>query len=404
MPAPPEYEVVIAGGGPVGTALALALDAAGLRCAVLEAAAATPPAGGQRALALSLSSQRILQALGLWAALRAAATPVRRVHVSERGRFGALRLDGGSIGEPALGYVVEAQSLQTVLDAALARSGCTRLCPARLLRTQDRGERVQVWYAAAGAEGSASARLLVGADGAESAVRGALGIDVERRDYGQSAIVAAVTPERDHQGTAFERFTPEGPFALLPLAGRRCALVWTVARAQAAAVLAMDDARFAAAAGERSGGYLGRFDAPGPRHAYPLHLVRSRRRHGPRAVLIGNAAQLLHPNAAQGLNLGLRDAAMLAEQCAGQQRAGADPGAESALAAFAAARSADARRVIALSDGLARLFYNDFAPLGCARRLGLMVLDRLPPAKRALLRVTTGLAAPVPRLVRGLPP
>ncbi len=405
MTATTELDVVVAGAGPVGAVLALALTAGGARCAVLEAAGADtggPPGYDDRYLALALASQRILATLGLWSPLVSRAGTLRSVHVCERGRFGATRLDAALIGEDALGYVVPAHALGETLLARLRHGdGGRMLCPARLTGLRVGAEAVRI---ETDATAPLRARLLIGADGGASQVRACLGIETDEHDYGQTAIVCNVTPARPHGDQAFERFTPQGPLALLPLPGGRCGLVWTVPHDRAAAALALDDEAFAAAATLASGRRLGRIARVGRRSHYPLRQVRAHRQHADRVVLAGNAVHVLHPNAAQGLNLGLRDAAVLAEHVLGALRAGADPGAPDTLAAYVAARARDQHRTALLSDGLARLFGIDFAPLGCLRGLGLAAFDRLPPAKAALVRAATGLSGRVPRLALGLAP
>ncbi|MCC7410645.1 MAG: 2-octaprenyl-6-methoxyphenyl hydroxylase [Gammaproteobacteria bacterium] len=400
----PDYDCIIAGGGPIGVSIALALDAIGVRTVVVEAR--RPGDDGnttwdERGLALTLSSAGILEAVGVWPALGDAVAPIRAVHVSERGRFGALRIEAAVIGRSALGYVVIARRLGRALLDTLGRSRCEYRCPARVEHVRAGDADVTVTLAGSGER--LRARLLIGADGAQSRVRECLALKTQIRDYGQTAVVAAITPERDHGGIAFERFTPEGPCALLPLPGRRAVLVWVVPHADAAGVSALADEDFARAASERYGLRLGRLSAPGPRTAYPLRLLRALEQCAARTVLVGNAAHVVHPNAAQGLNLGLRDAAVLAEHVAAHVRAGTDFGDAPALAAYVAARKPDQDRVITLSDGLVRVFYNRIPVLGTLRQLGLVGLDLLPPAKRALARAATGLAGRTPRLALGLP-
>jgi len=242
------------------------------------------------------------------------------------------------------------------------------------------------------------------ADGATSPCRQMLGVAVREKDYRQVAIVSSITPGRPHRNTAFERFTVTGPLALLPQREGHCVCVNTVAAGEAEEVLALEDEAYLAHVQERFGNRLGRLERPGRRAGYPLKLVWARRQTGPRWVLLGNSAHAIHPNAAQGLNLALRDAAALAEGLWEAARRGADPGSEALLDAYRAARGPDQKRVRCLSDGLATLFYNRNPLYSCLRGSGMLATDLLPPVKHRLTRAFMGLAGRQPRLVRGLPP
>jgi 2-octaprenyl-6-methoxyphenol hydroxylase len=248
-----------------------------------------------------------------------------------------------------------------------------------------------------------TARLLVAADGANSRVRQQLGIDALRWDYGQTAVIANVSPALPHGNTAYERFTAAGPLALLPMSEGRCAVVCTVDRRDRDAVLALDDAAFLAHLQDRFGDRLGRFRRVGQRQDYPLFMVKSREHARHRVAVIGNAAHTLHPIAGQGFNVGIRDVAVLAEVIIDAWRAGDDPGQLAVLERYANWRRWDQRRAIAFTDGLARLFVNPLPPLRLARNLGLLAFDLCPPVKRLLARQTMGLDGRLPRLARGLP-
>jgi 2-octaprenyl-6-methoxyphenol hydroxylase len=240
---------------------------------------------------------------------------------------------------------------------------------------------------------------VVAADGARSLVREAAAIDAQVKEYGQIAIVANVEADRRHAHTAYERFTPSGPLAVLPLYDGSYTVVWARTPRDAEETLGLSDAAFLDLLQSRFGWRAGRFVRVGRRASYPLSLTRANAPVGPRTVLIGNAAQALHPVAGQGFNLGLRDAAMLAEVL---DESGGDPGAGEVLARFAAQRSADRRGVIGFTDGLVRLFADPRLPVGWARNLGLLLFDLTPPAKSALARVSTGFGGRTPRLARGL--
>jgi len=391
--------VLIVGGGLVGASLAIALDAAGIKATLVEAAAphtAAQPSYDERNLALARASVNGLAAIGVWTHAAAQASPIRHIHVSRAGEFGSTRMDAARHGVDALGWTLPARELGNALLRRLDDcTGLTRLAPAKLesLEAQPGGWRARV--SAAGGERTIDAALLVGADGTESFVRGQLGIGVERHDYEQTLFVATVTPERGHANRAFERFADTGPVALLPLAEGRCGLVLTVPAEQADAVAAMHDEAFIALAQQRFGWRLGRLGRPGRRHPYAIHRVAARRLTGPRAVLVGNAAQTVHPIGAQGFNLGLRDALTLAELVA----AADDPGAPGLLERYAARRAPDREGTMVMSHGLVRLACLEQPMLASLRSLVLLAHDRLSPLQDRLARHGMGFRGDPPRAV-----
>lgn len=401
-----EFDIVIAGGGMIGTSLALALAPTGLDVAVVEAvprAAAEQPSFDDRTTALSRSSQRTFEALGLWPDIVAAATPIRSIHVSDRGRFGFSHIDAAEQQVEALGYVVINRVLGAVLQDALARAqGVEVLCPARIVRLRQAEQTVSVTLEQ-GAE-EPSCRLLVAADGARSSVRGMLGIGVQQIDYGQHAVIGNLLPDKAHDYRAFERFTEDGPLAILPVADDRAAFVWTLAPHDADAVMALDDAAFTARLQEAFGFRLGRFSRVGRRARYPLGLSRAASLTAGRGVLIGNAAHGLHPVAAQGFNLGLRDVAALAECIADVGPDGAaDVGSTAVLERYADWRRADQQKLVQFTDGLVRLFGSRRPSLRLLRDVGMLGFDLVPGARRLFARHTMGLAGELPRLSRGVP-
>ena len=238
------------------------------------------------------------------------------------------------------------------------------------------------------------------ADGDKSFIRQLLDIPTEREEYGQSAVIANVTPSKNHQGIAYERFTDSGPLALLPLSENRCSLVWTVRSEQADEVMALSDEAFLAQLQSRFGFRLGRFEHVGRRQVYPLALVQAKEHVVNRVALIGNAAHALHPVAGQGFNLGIRDIAVLAQVVVDAAQAGKDFGHLEVLREYETWRARDHKEVITFTDALARLFANNSPPLACARNVGLLALDMLPAAKSMLARRTMGLAGRQPRLTR----
>jgi len=392
----------------VGASLACALAQLAIRVAVIEAVPfddRAQPSYDERTTALSHGTMRIFGGLGLWPELEPDVCPIRRIHVSERGRFGVTRIDAAEQRVPALGYVIANRALGRALNTHLAQRESVRLiCPGRLRELEADGETGRL--VVTGPDGDrqrVAARLTVGADGASSVVREALGIGVRKVDYGQSALIANVTPARPSRGQAFERFCGQRIVALLPVDGQRYALIWSVPTDQARHLLSLDDAAFCAALQDDFGDRLGTFRRCGTRRAYPLERVVARRDVSGRAVLIGNAAHSLHPVAGQGFNLGLRDVAMLADVIADAVQAGADPGGAAALERYTRARRADQARVSEFTNGLIRLFGTDLPGLGSARSLGMLGLDVLPGAKRFLARRTMGADVAWSRLARGLP-
>ncbi len=401
------YDILIVGGGMVGASLASALAEQPLRIGVVEAvppAAPGQPSYDDRAVALSLGSSRILDGIGVWRHIRDQAVPIRRIHVSDRGHFGFTRMSAEEEGVPALGYVIEARILGPVLGGRIeAAEGIDLISPAQLEDIELAADVVAAKVRTGPECRTVTAGLLVAADGGRSLARQAVGIDAQESAYGQTAIIANVTPGRPHGHVAYERFTDTGPLALLPMAEDRCALVWTVSDDQVEATLAMDDENFLNRLQARFGGRLGRFQRVGKRSAYPLALVRARQQTKERVVVIGNAAHSLHPIAGQGFNPGLRDVAVLAQVLVDAHREGRDLGRAEVLHAYVRWRLGDQRRIMTFTDGLVRVFSNRLKPLALLRNLGLMATDLLPPAKHGLARLAMGLAGRQPRLTRGLP-
>jgi 2-octaprenyl-6-methoxyphenol hydroxylase len=366
--------VAIVGGGPVGLALALSLRQADIGCEVLDARPAGALRPDRRVLALSHGTRQILERLDAWVAI--GATPITAIHVSQQGRLGRTRIEAGDAGVPALGYVAEADRVGAALAQSCAAAGIAFRHGARVTGMRSDGECALLSCATPQGVLEIPTRLVAWAEGAVSAEHG-----VVRRDYGQQAIVAGVHTRGAQAGIAYERFTPSGPVALLPLPGRY-ALVWTLAGTDAAAVLELDDEAFLSRLHDIFGGRLD-FSAVGNRSAFPLGLRYREAPVAARAVWLGNAAQTLHPVAGQGFNLALRDVAQLASLL--RERPD-DCGDAALLARHAAARQLDRRGTIGITDGLIRLFglRGDLAAL--ARGAGLLALDLMPAARRFFAR------------------
>lgn len=388
-------QALIIGGGLVGASLAIALDVAGCAATLIEVTpprAPSQPSYDERNLALARASVNALTALGVWRHVQAA-TPITRLHVSRAGEFGAARLSAREAGVTALGATLPARELGAALEQRLRECRhLTRLMPAKLETLQPLAEGWRATVRIDNALRAIETSLLVGADGSDSFVRTQLGIAADEHDYAQSLIVCTVTPERDPDGCAFERFSDDGPVALLPLSASRCGLVLTVPAEQAHAVLALDDNGFIDMAQHRFGWKLGRLTRPGKRQAHRARRVLAQSLTAPRAVLIGNAAQTVHPIGAQGFNLGLRDALTLAERIAQSK----DPGSPELLRDYAAQRAGDRDGVLAFSHGLISLACLPQAAFAPLRSLALIAFDRAPLLKHALAKRGMGW--------RGMPP
>ncbi len=404
----PEFDVLVAGGGLVGASLARALAGSPLRIALVEAmppGRAGKPGFDERSTALAPTSRRLFRALGCWNALAAEAAPIRVIHVSDQGHFGITRLRAADHGLDALGHVVPNRVLGGVLAEGLAGQRNVQLfAPARVRHVQQDAGGVIVDLDGDDLAPRVRTRLLVAADGGDSPIRRQLGITMSQRDYGQSALVANVAPDRDPGGWAYERFTRTGPLALLPLSGGRCALIWTMPPARAARLMQLDDAAVLGQLQDAFGYRLGRINGIGERSLYPLHLRQARRLVEGRTVLLGNAARTLHPVAGQGFNLALRDVAELADCICRAAHSGWDPGSAAVLAGYQRRRRRDQRKVAGFTDALVRAFSSSDPLLATGRNLGLVALELIPGLRHGLARQAMGWGGPLPRLSRGLLP
>jgi 2-octaprenyl-6-methoxyphenol hydroxylase len=378
----PDYDLLIAGGGPVGAALALAARDCGLEVALVDSTRleGPTPAGDPRPIALSHGSRLILERLGVWDQLPSP-TPIQRIHVSQRGGFGRAMLDAGEARLPALGYVTDYSRLTAALAGTVERAGGCRLVRGAVADVSASLEHVVARIDAGSGPFKVSARLLAVADGG-----GLARARVRVRDYGQSVVTTRVACEFPHRNVAYERFTPEGPLALLPM-GERLALVWTTSPERALQLCEVSDLEFLRQLQDAFGRRLGVLSNPSARSSIPLTLKVTDRVAEQRVAQLGNAAQTLHPVAGQGLNLGLRDAWEFAATLRGRARE--EIGGAQHLQSYRARRRLDRGGGIGFTDALVRVFSNDVAPLRLARGLGLAALGAVPPARNFLVRRMT---------------
>jgi len=404
-----DAELLIAGGGLNGLALGIACAGAGLSTILVDRqdlAATVGEAFDGRASAIAYGSKLVLDGIGVWADIAAQAEPIREIRVADDDSPRFVHYDHRDLApdeeDPApLGYIVENRVLRrALLECARALPELTLLSPRAVVSMQaDAGSAV------AGLDdgGALKVRLVAAADGKESPLRRAAGIGTVEWRYDQIGIVATVAHERPHAGIAIEHFLPAGPFAILPMTGNRSSIVWTENAALAPRLVALPDAEFAAELAARFGDFLGHIEPIGPRWSYKLALMQAERYAATRLALVGEAAHVIHPIAGQGLNIGIRDIAALAELVIDSRRLGLDIGDPATLERYQRWRRADAALLAAVTDGLNRLFSNAIPPIRLARGLGLAAVDRVPPLKRLLMRHAMGMFGDRPRLARGEP-
>ncbi|MEJ7745812.1 MAG: 2-octaprenyl-6-methoxyphenyl hydroxylase [Luteimonas sp.] len=397
------HDIVIVGGGLVGASLAIALDRSGVDVGMVEATppGTLPPVFDERNLSFAAATVNALTALGVMQKLQTPPAPIRRIHVSRNGDFGRVRLDAADYGREAFGQVVVARAFGDALEARLgALSRLTRYRPARFIGIDDAGvdhRAIRIDDDASCGTRRIEARLLVAADGTRSGIRDALGIAIDQHDYAQTLLIARIRAQRAPDGTAYERFGNDGPTALLPRGDRHFGVIHGVHRDDADAAMQAPDSEWLTRLQSAFGWRVGKLLASGPRSAYPATRVIAARTTAERAVLIGNAAQTIHPIGAQGFNLGLRDALTLAELI--EQRGG-DPGDAALLDAYVERRRQDRARTLAFSDGLARVTSSDVPLLRPLRSLGLMAADAMSSAQAMLVGGAMGYRADVPALCR----
>jgi 2-octaprenyl-6-methoxyphenol hydroxylase len=402
-----QVDILIAGGGLVGLPLGIALAKGGLRVAVADAAPQArrlDPRFDGRVSALAYASVRMLAALGVWEHLAPHAQPIHEILVTD-GAIGrapspfSLHFDAQEVGTNALGHIAENRHIRLALqEAAAATPGLELIAPSAVKSVTVEDGRASAILA----DGPAiAAPLVIAADGRDSPLREQMGIGKVGWSYPQTGIVATVEHERPHNGVAYEHFLPAGPFAILPLPGNRSSLVWTETKARAPGLLALDEAGFNTELARRFGAHLGKVKAGGPRWSYPLSFHIARDFVAPRFALAGDAAHGIHPIAGQGLNLGIKDAAALAEVLLDAARLGRDIGALDVLRRYERWRRFDSFALAASTDALNRLFSNDLAPIRALRDIGLGIVDSIGPARRFFMRHAGGDIGKLPRLMKG---
>ncbi len=418
-----DVELLIAGGGLNGLLLGIACAGAGLDCAVVDRedpARMLSQGFDGRSSAIAFGSQQVLSALGLWPAIAGEAEPILEIRVADDNSRLYVHYDRRELGtEAPLGWIVENRVLRRALfERAGALPSLALLAPLAV----DMVERLPAAATAVLSDGQRmTARLVAAADGAASPLRRAAAIRTVEWRYPQTAIVATVRHERPHAGIAVEHFLPAGPFAILPMtddpapvddalrAGlpaapkARSSVVWTEREELAARLLALPEPAFAAELAARFGDFLGHVEPAAPRWSYPVGLMLAERYVERRLALVGEAAHVIHPIAGQGLNIGIRDVAALAELVIDARRLGLDIGEDALLQRYQRWRRLDALLLAAVTDGLNRLFSNSIPPLRLARDLGLAAVDRIAPVKRFLMRDAMGVTGDLPRLLRGEP-
>jgi 2-octaprenyl-6-methoxyphenol hydroxylase len=405
-----EFDVVIVGGGLVGASLAVALSPADLKILVVEPVALNSdqqPSYEERTVALTYSARLVFGAMGIWKDIESLeAEPILDVHVSNKGHFGQTHLSCNHVGTDALGYVVPTRVIGQVLwDTMERQDGLTLLCPAQATGIEQDDKSCSVTIEQVNAKARVNAPMVVLADGGRSGLGEKLALSAKYEEYGQSAILCIITADRPHNGQAYERFTDQGPLALLPhstVNGQcRYAVVWTTRNDEVESRMNLEDEMFTEKLQHEFGDRAGIFSNPSPRKCYPLKRSLLDKPVDGRVMVVGNAAHTVHPVAGQGFNLGLRDVAALAESTF--KTPVTELGDRTMLDTYVASRRREAKMVNYFTHSLIQVFSNDILPISMARNLGLQAVEYLPPVKRFLLKRTMGLSGKQPRMALGLP-
>lgn len=403
-----DYDIAIAGGGIVGLTLACALRGSGLKIAVIEAQSQSQAANKGQAYALHLVSSQILQGIGVWSAIAPWVEPFHRVRMSDGHYPHVVEFQPQDLKSRVLGHVAEHRVLLTALQNFL--QDCPEVkwfCPAQVTGSRDDGLGVIVHLTDRADEQANNAvptairvRLLVGADGSQSQIREQAGIGTHGWNYWQSCIVVTVATEKPHFNTAYEKFWPSGPFAILPLPGNHCRIVWTAPHAEAATIAGLDDQQFLTELSQRFGPQMGQLSLTSQRYIFSPRLMQSQYYVSKRLALVGDAAHTCHPVGGQGLNLGIRDVAALAELLRAAHQQGEDIGGSRLLNRYQDWRRTENWTILGFTDLLDRIFSNHWLPVVVTRRLGLRVMQALPPLKILCLKLMAGLLGRTPQLAK----
>lgn len=406
-----KFDIIIAGGGMVGATAALALSQLQLKIALIEPIEPeldTSPSFDQRAVALSASSVAIYKTLDLWSHIQPLACPIDDIHISDQGHFGFTRLHAKDYNVEALGQVIPLDQTGPILWQAIRNTKNIQLfCPSNItevdpIELQKEKDQITVCISYESKPKTLSAKLLLAADGTFSSIAKMVSIDTLRNTYRQHAVIANISTEKPHNNQAFERFTKQGPLALLPLTRNRMSLVWCQKEDNLAKVMSYNDEEFIEQLQSEFGYRLGQITKVGGRSEYPLALHLPEKTHNGRVLLLGNSAHTLHPIAGQGFNIGLRDIAALYDAIQQAKDKQQDIGSEAFLENYAEQRQPDWQQTVTATDSLVRLFSSEFLPLVIARNKALSLLDKIPFAKEKLALAAMGFSGESAQLTRGL--
>ena len=395
-----DYDIAIVGGGIIGNTLAVALQNSGLRVVSIEAQAESVSVSKGRAYVISMLSGQIFDSYGIWQQILPQVTQFSQIQISDADFAGVVKLYPQDLGTETLGYAASHQVLLTALQRKLhTASNITTLCPAQVVEVNytDTVAEISIQTQDNDSPTTIRASLVIGADGAKSPLRTQAGIKTAGWNYWQSCITATIKPEKPHQNVAYERFWYDGPIGVLPLADGRCQVVWTAPHQQAEALRDLPVAEFLQELERCTGGLLGKLELDSQRWLFPVKLMQSQQYTAPRLALVGDAAHCCHPVAGQGMNLGIRDAAALGEILVAAHQAGEDIGSDAVLKRYTNWRKPENWAILAFTDFLDRMFSTRLLPIVLVRRLGLILLDRIPLFKYLALRLMTGLAGKMPK-------
>ncbi|WP_066381744.1 FAD-dependent hydroxylase [Anabaena sp. CA = ATCC 33047] len=396
-----DYDLVIVGGGIVGLTLAAALKDSGLSILLIEAKVTSAAVAKGQAYAVHILSALIYQGIGIWDKILPQIAKYRQVRLSDADYPDVVEFKTNDLGTAELGYVAEHQALLQPLQEFVQNCpNVTYLCPAQVVSTQYQQDQVVIEVKIAEQINVVRSKLIVAADGSRSPIRQAAGIKTHGWKYWQSCIVAFVKPEKPHNDTAYEKFWPSGPFAILPLPGNRCRIVWTAPHEEAKALCALSDEEFLQELTRRYGEQMGKLELLGDRFIFQVQLMQSDRYALHRLALLGDAAHNCHPVGGQGLNLGIRDAAALAQIIQTAHQDGEDIGKLQVLKRYERWRKRENLTILGFTDLLDRMFSNKFLPVVLVRRLGLWFLKRVPLLKVFMLKLMIGLKGRTPELAR----